>query len=50
MASIRTKAERDGDHYVINGSKMFITNGVQADWMCLLARTTPGNDATRACR
>jgi len=43
VASIRTKAERDGDHYVINGSKMFITNGCQADWICLLARTTPGN-------
>ena len=42
VASIRTKAERDGDHYVINGSKMFITNGAQADWICLLARTTPG--------
>ncbi|MEX0678060.1 MAG: acyl-CoA dehydrogenase family protein [Pirellulales bacterium] len=42
VASIRTRAERDGDHYVINGSKLFITNGVQADWVCLLARTTPG--------
>ncbi len=28
---------------MINGSKMFITNGTQADWFCLLARTTPGN-------
>jgi citronellyl-CoA dehydrogenase len=43
VAAISTKAERKGDHYVINGSKMFITNGVQADWICLLARTTPGN-------
>jgi len=43
VASIRTKAERDGDHYVINGSKMYITNGVQADWLCLLARTSPGS-------
>jgi citronellyl-CoA dehydrogenase len=42
VASISTKAERQGDHYVINGSKMFITNGVQADWICLLARTSPG--------
>jgi len=42
VASIRTKAERDGDHYVINGSKMYITNGVQADWICVLARTSPG--------
>jgi len=42
VAAIRTKAERVGDEYVINGSKMYITNGVQADWICLLARTTPG--------
>ena len=42
VASIRTTAKLDGDHYVINGSKMFITNGAQADWICLLVRTTPG--------
>lgn len=42
VASITTRAERDGDHYVINGSKMYITNGTQADWLCLLARTSPG--------
>ena len=42
VASIRTKAEREGDEYVINGSKMYITNGAQADWLCLLARTSPG--------
>jgi citronellyl-CoA dehydrogenase len=42
VASIRTKALRDGDEYVINGSKLYITNGVQADWLCVLARTSPG--------
>jgi citronellyl-CoA dehydrogenase len=42
VAGIITRAERDGDEYVINGSKMFITNGTQADWLCLLARTSPG--------
>lgn len=42
VASIRTKAERVGDEYVINGSKMYITNGVQADWLCVLTRTSPG--------
>jgi citronellyl-CoA dehydrogenase len=42
VASISTKAERSGGDYVINGTKMFITNGAQADWICLLARTTPG--------
>ena len=44
VARIRTRAERDGDHYVINGSKMYITNGTQADWVCLLARTSEGTD------
>ncbi len=42
VASIKTRAETDGDHYVINGSKLYITNGTQADWICLLARTEPG--------
>lgn len=42
VASIITRAEPDGDDYIINGSKMYITNGTQADWVCLLARTTPG--------
>ena len=31
---------RDGDDWVINGSKLYITNGAQADWLCLLARTS----------
>jgi citronellyl-CoA dehydrogenase len=39
VANIITRAEKDGDDYVINGSKMYITNGTQADWICLLART-----------
>jgi len=43
VASIRTRADRDGDEYVINGSKLYITNGTQADWLCLLARTSPDN-------
>ncbi len=40
VASIRTTAKKDGDDYVINGGKMWTTNGVQADWMCLLANTS----------
>jgi citronellyl-CoA dehydrogenase len=40
VAGLRTRAERDGDEWVINGSKLFITNGAQADWICLLARTS----------
>jgi citronellyl-CoA dehydrogenase len=40
VASIRTRAIADGDHWVINGRKLYITNGAQADWVCLLARTS----------
>lgn len=40
VAGIRTAAVRDGDEWVINGSKMYITNSLQADWLCLLARTS----------
>jgi citronellyl-CoA dehydrogenase len=40
VASIRTKAVRDGDDWIINGRKMWITNGSQADWICVLARTS----------
>src|SRR5438270_6251653 len=40
VASIKTQARLDGDDYVINGGKMWITNGVQADWICLLANTS----------
>ena len=40
VAGIRTRARRDGDDWVINGRKMWITNGSQADWLCLLARTS----------
>nr|ADD24574.1 Probable acyl coa dehydrogenase 6 [Lepeophtheirus salmonis] len=39
VASIRTTARRSGGDLIINGSKMWITNGCQADWMCLLANT-----------
>ncbi len=42
VASIKTTARTDGDDYVINGGKMWTTNGTQADWMCLLANTSDG--------
>jgi citronellyl-CoA dehydrogenase len=42
VASIRTTARKDGGDYVINGGKMWITNGTQADWMCCLANTGEG--------
>lgn len=40
VAAIKTWARKDGADYVINGSKMWITNSLQADWMCLLANTS----------
>jgi citronellyl-CoA dehydrogenase len=43
VASIRTVARKDGDDYVIDGGKMWTTNGTQADWICLLANTSEGN-------
>ena len=39
VAGIKTTAVREGDEYVINGQKMWITNGTQGDWVCLLANT-----------
>jgi citronellyl-CoA dehydrogenase len=41
VAGIKTRAVRDGDHWVINGSKIYITNSATADWLCLLAVTDP---------
>ena len=41
VAAAATKAVRDGDEWVINGSKMFTTNGHIADYIFLLARTSP---------
>ena len=40
VAAIRTRAVSDGDEWVITGRKLYITNGTQADWVCLLARTS----------
>jgi len=39
VASLRTRATRDGDHYVIDGAKTFITNGSKADYVVVAART-----------
>ena len=40
VAGIRTRAVRDGGDWLISGTKTYITNGVQADWLCLLVRTS----------
>ena len=42
VAALKTTAKKEGGDYVINGSKMWITNGMQADWCCLLANTSDG--------
>lgn len=42
VAAIRTRARRDGDDYIIDGAKMWITNGTQADFCCLLVNTGDG--------
>jgi acyl-CoA dehydrogenase len=47
VARIRTSARRDGDAYVLDGSKMFITNGVHADLCFVAARTAPLESGSR---
>lgn len=42
VAGIKSNARRDGDDYIINGQKMWITNGTQADFMCMLVNTSDG--------
>ncbi|MBI2158462.1 MAG: acyl-CoA dehydrogenase family protein [Candidatus Rokubacteria bacterium] len=47
VAAIRTRAVRDGGSYVLNGSKMFITNGATADLYFVAARVEQGDDRRR---
>ncbi len=42
LASISTTATRDGDHYVVNGAKTFISNGINADLVVTAVKTDPG--------
>jgi len=42
VAGIKSVARKDGDDYVISGQKMWITNSLQADWMCMLVNTGDG--------
>lgn len=46
LQSIRTRAVRDGDHYVIDGSKTYITNGTVADLFLVACKTDPGKGAS----
>jgi acyl-CoA dehydrogenase len=48
LQSIRTLARRDGDHYVIDGSKTFVTNGMNAGLVCLVVRTDPKASGPKA--
>ncbi|HSV53026.1 MAG TPA: acyl-CoA dehydrogenase family protein [Burkholderiaceae bacterium] len=43
VAGIKSRAVKDGDDYVITGQKMWITNSLQADWMCMLVNTGEAN-------
>ena len=48
VAALRTTARREGDHYVIDGEKTFITSGLRADWITLAVRTgEPGSELGR---
>jgi len=42
VSAIKAVARKDGDDYVISGQKMWITNSLQADWMCMLVNTSEG--------
>jgi len=48
LAGIRTTAVRDGDHYIVSGAKTFITGGLLADLVIVVARTTTDPDDRRA--
>lgn len=45
LQNVKTKAIRDGDHYLLNGAKTFITNGSQAELIIVVAKTDPGEAA-----
>jgi acyl-CoA dehydrogenase len=47
VAGLRTRAVRDGDHYVLNGAKTFITNAAHGDLIFVAARTDPGMEGSQ---
>ena len=50
VSNVRSHARRDGGDYVVNGSKMYISNGMQADWMCMLVNTGEEGGRTATSR
>lgn len=50
VANLRTRAVRDGDHYVVNGAKTFITSGVRADFVTTAVRTGGDGPSTQGAR
>ena len=47
VAAVRTRAVREGDHYVLNGEKTFITSGMRADFITVAVRTEPSSKGAR---
>jgi acyl-CoA dehydrogenase len=47
VAALRTSAVRDGDHFVVNGEKTFITSGIRADYLTVAVRTDPASRGSR---
>jgi len=47
VSSVRSFARKDGDDYVISGDKLFITNSIQGDWLCMLCNTAEDNGPHR---
>lgn len=50
VAGLKTVARKEGDKYIVNGSKMFITNGTIADFFVMLVRTSPPDDPKKRHR
>ena len=50
LQGIKTRAVKQGDHYVLNGAKTFITNGINSDLVIVVAQTDPGQRVRRAFR
>ena len=48
LASLKTSAKRDGDHYIVNGQKTWTTSAQYADWIFVLARTDPRRRSRKA--